>query len=69
MDVKHSDTYWCEHCDDNAYSETCWRCHRVATVIPATVSTTSTAPAPVTTVRYVTPPAEWFRRMREAINV
>jgi hypothetical protein len=38
-------------------------------VIPATVSTTSTAPAPVTTVRYVTPPAEWFRRMREAINV
>ena len=21
-------TYWCNHCEDNAFSETCWRCHR-----------------------------------------
>jgi len=38
-------------------------------LIPASTSTnTETAPAPTTTVRYVTPPAEWFRRMRESIN-
>ena len=62
-------TYWCNHCEDNAFSETCWRCHREATLIPATNGTTATAPAPGSAiVRYVTPPAEWFRRMRDAIN-
>ena len=62
-------TYWCNHCEDNAFSETCWRCHREATLIPATNGTTATAPAPGSAiVRYVTPPGEWFRRMRDAIN-
>jgi hypothetical protein len=29
----------------------------------------ATAPAPASAiVRYVTPPSEWFRRMRQAIN-
>jgi hypothetical protein len=64
---KPSGTYWCPHCDDNAFSETCWRCHREATFIPSTAGTVATAPA--STVRYVTPPAEWFRRMRETINI
>ena len=69
MTPKPSGTYWCNHCDDNAFSETCWRCHREATLIPASTSTnTETALAPTATVRYVTPPAEWFRRMRESIN-
>ena len=62
-------TYWCNHCEDNAFSETCWRCHREATLIPATAGTVANVPAPSSTiVRYVTPPAEWFRRMRDAIN-
>jgi hypothetical protein len=74
--------YWCNHCDDNAFSETCWRCHRAADFIPETgsarasraaVDAPSTAPgAPsrvlVAPLRYVTPPAEWFRRMREAVQ-
>jgi len=74
MTPKTSGTYWCNHCDDNAFSETCWRCHREATFMasPARTASTSTntepATAPTATVRYVTPPAEWFRRMRKAIN-
>ena len=66
MTPQPSATYWCDHCDDNAFSETCWRCHRQATSVPAPTGTAS--PAPAATVQYVTPPAEWFRRMREAIN-
>jgi hypothetical protein len=66
---KSSGTYWCNHCEDNAFSEICWRCHREATFIPSTTGTMATAPAPASAiVRYVTPPAEWFRRMRDAIN-
>ncbi len=75
MTPKPSGTFWCNHCDDNAFSETCWRCHREATfmatartTMASPARTTETAPAPTATVRYVTPPAEWFRRMRESIN-
>ena len=72
MTSKPSGTYWCNHCDDNAFSETCWRCHREATFMASPARTTSTntetASAPTATVRYVTPPAEWFRRMREGIK-
>ena len=69
MTSKPSGTYWCNHCDDNAFSETCWRCHREATSIPSTTSTNpAPAPASTATVRYITPPAEWFRRMRESIQ-
>ena len=34
----------------------------------STSTNTETAPVPTATVRYVTPPAEWFRRMREAVQ-
>ena len=64
-------TYWCNHCDDNAFSETCWRCHREASLISATAGTArprfGVATAPASTVRYVTPPAEWFQRMRAQV--
>jgi len=61
-------TFWCNHCEDNAFSETCWRCHREATLIPATAGTAATTPAPGSAiVRYVTPPAEWFQRMRAQV--
>ena len=66
MKSNPSGAYWCNHCDDNAYSARCWRCHREATWIPATAATVANVPD--TTVRYITPPAEWFRRMRQAIN-
>ena len=69
---KSSGTYWCNHCEDNAFSETCWRCHREATLISTTTGTArprfGVATAQASTVQYVTPPAEWFRRMRQAIN-
>jgi len=83
MKHKPSGTFWCNHCEDNAFSETCWRCHREATFIPFTAATarprfgvaTAPAPAPASAnakprfgIRHVTPPADWFRRMREAIN-
>ena len=61
-------SYWCNHCEDNAFSETCWRCHREATLIPATAGTAANVPAPSSAiVRYVTPPAEWFQRMRAQV--
>ena len=39
MTPKTSGTYWCNHCDDNAFSETCWRCHREATFMASPART------------------------------
>jgi hypothetical protein len=68
--TKPAGTYWCNHCEDNAFSETCWRCHREAILIPSTTGTPKPrfGAKPRFGVQYITPPAEWFRRMRQAIN-
>ncbi len=56
-------SYWCNHCEDNAFSETCWRCHREATLIPATAGTAANVSGPVVRHRPVRHPA---RRMVSA---